>query len=296
MRKIIIHICLCILLCEWNAAVAQSVSESAELNPDQSLTFFASFDDSFEAAFSQGDPNLYIAPGWEEKQKTMERYSGFDQLEIRQNEGRYGDALWVNNTDRPVFFYRGKDNIFYSESNWEGTVSFWLRLSPDEDLAEGYSDPIQLTDSAWNDGALYVDFTTQTPRTFRFAFFAEREIWDPQLRDWEEIPVEERPMVEVVENIFSRDHWVHIAFSFRNFNTGVKNGIVDCYINGKFYDSLSGREQTLRWDIDNAAIWLGYNYTGYFDELALFNRALSAEEIQYIYSLSNGIGSLSPTK
>lgn len=257
-----------------------------------SLTFFASFDNGFEASFSMGDPNFYVAPSWEERQNSRELYAGGNQLKIHQNEGRYGDALWIDNASQPVYFYRGEDNINYAEKNWEGTVSFWLRLSPGEDLAEGYSDPIQLTDSGWNDGALYVDFTTQTPRTFRFAFFAEREIWDPQLRDWEEIPVDERPMIEVKEQVFSREHWVHVAFSFRNFNTGEKNGEVDCYINGEYYDSLSGREQTLRWDMDSAGIWLGYNYTGYIDELALFDKALTSEEIQRIYSLPGGIADL----
>lgn len=273
---------------------AQSSSEEMDLQIKQSLTFFSSFDEGFEAELSAGDPHFYVAPSWEERQTSRELYSGGDHLQIQHGDGRHGDALWIENADRPVYFYQGKENINYSEMNWEGTVSFWLRLSPNEDLTEGYSDPIQLTDSAWNDGALYVDFTTNTPRTFRFAFFAEREIWDPQLRNWEEIPVEKRPMVEVEEQIFSREHWVHVAFSFRNFNTGEKNGEVDCYINGEYYDTLSGREQTLIWNKESSAIWLGYNYTGYFDELALFDRALSSEEIQYLYSLSGGIKSFFP--
>lgn len=276
------------------ATSAQSTNDQEELNLKNSLTFFSSFDEGFEAEFSAGDPNFYIAPNWEKRQTSRELYAGGDHLQIMQDEGRHGGALWIENADQPVYFYRGEENINYSERNWEGTVSFWLRLLPDEDLEKGYSDPIQLTDSAWNDGALYVDFTTKSPRTFRFAFFAEREIWDPQLRDWEEIPVEERPMVEVEEQIFSREEWVYVAFSFRNFNSGAKNGEVDCYINGEYYDTLSGKEQTLSWDVESAAIWLGYNYTGYFDELALFDRALDSKEIHYIYSLDGGIGDLLP--
>jgi len=274
------------------AICAQSSSEEMDLQIKQSLTFFSSFDEGFEAELSAGDPHFYVAPSWEGRQTNRELYTGSDHLQIQHGAGRHGDALWIENADRPVYFYQGKENINYSERNWEGTVSFWLRLSPDEDLTEGYSDPIQLTDSAWNDGALFVDFTTKTPRTFRFAVFAEREIWDPQLRSWEEIPVEERPMVELEEQIFSRDQWVHVAFSFQNLNTGEMNGEVDCYINGEYFDTLSDKELTLNWDIDSAAIWLGYNYTGYFDELALFDRALSAGEIQYLYSLSNGLGTL----
>lgn len=256
------------------------------------LTFFASFDDGVTADYSAGDSTLYVAPRWEGRSGTMKPYTNEKHLRTHEGEGLVGDALWIENTEQPVYFYRGEHNINYSENDWEGTVSFWLRLSPDEDLADGYSDPIQLTDSAWNDGALYVDFTYQIPRVFRFAFFAEREVWDPKLRDWEDIPVEERPMVEVKEPFFSRDRWTHVAFAFRNFNTGEENGTVDCFINGEFYGSLTGREQTLNWNTENAAIWLGYNYTGYFDELSIYNKALSAEQIQMIYSLENGVGEL----
>lgn len=258
----------------------------------EALTFYASFDRGFAADFAAGDSSLYVAPAWEDRENTRAPYSAADQLQIHKEEGVVGGALWIKNGDRPVYFYRGEDNIHYSFNDWEGTVSFWLRLSPDEDLAEGYSDPIQLTDSAWNDGALYVDFTYEVPRIFRFAFFAERDVWDPKLRDWEEIPEEERPMVEVDEPVFSRGKWTYIAFSFRNFNTGEANGTVDCYINGEFYGQLADREQTLKWEPEKTAIWLGYNYTGYMDELSIYNKALSAEQIRRIYLLENGVTEL----
>jgi hypothetical protein len=37
---------------------------------------------------------------------------------------------------------------------------------------------------------------------------------------------------------------------------------------------------------------IGLNYIGLMDELALFNRALSAQEVNMLYQLPEGIGSL----
>jgi hypothetical protein len=269
-----------------------SGSDNTDIILTESLTFFTSFDHGFSADFSKGDSNLYIAPSWSRRAEAEPFDSQFSHFLISEAEGRFGNALYIDNSYSPVYFYKGKDNLYYSGSNWEGTLSFWLRLSPDQDLPDGYSDPIQITTRTWNDGALFVDFTDVSPRIFRFAFFADRDVWDPGLREWDDVAVAERPMVEVTERVFTHDEWVHIAFVFSNFNTGRNDGNVSCYINGEFYGSLSGREQTITWDPDEIAIWIGYNYRGYFDELAIFNRVLTPEEIAYIYSLEQGIHQL----
>jgi vacuolar-type H+-ATPase subunit B/Vma2 len=44
--------------------------------------------------------------------------------------------------------------------------------------------------------------------------------------------------------------------------------------------------------IPGKRLWPGYNYTGYFDEISIYNKALSTEQIQTIYSLENGVGEL----
>lgn len=40
------------------------------------------------------------------------------------------------------------------------------------------------------------------------------------------------------------------------------------------------------------AIWLGYNFRGYFDELAIYNRDLNSEEIKFIFELDGGLNSI----
>ena len=249
----------------------------------QALTFYASFNNGFNADFAEGDPILYSAPDWSQRASESKAVEEPDNLRLEPGRGVVGHALYINNSDQPVYFFKGEKNIEYETEDWNGAVSFWLRISPDEDLAEGYSDPLLLTDSAWDDGALYVDFTYEVPRSFRFAFFAEQEIWNPGDRDWEEISIDERPMIEIKNHPFNRQEWVHVAFTFRNFNTGEANGEAIGYLNGEYVGKLESIEQTIRWMPVLSAIWLGYNYIGYMDELAIFNRALSADEIRFIY-------------
>ncbi len=260
----------------------------------ESITFFTSFDQGFDADYAEGDVNLYMAASWSDRNNRSTFNGQSDHLTIAENEGRYRHALRIENGYTPVYFYHGHHNMPYQDDHWSGSVSFWLKLDPNEDLAEGYSDPVQITTRNWNDGALYVDFTNEDPRRFRCAFFPDREVWDPQKRDWEDVPADEWPMVVASGLPFSRDEWTFIAFSFRNFNTGKQDAVVDCYINGEYIGSLTNIEQTITWNPEEIAIWLGYNYRGLFDELTIFNRNLSDEEIRYIYNLDTGISSILP--
>jgi hypothetical protein len=250
-----------------------------------SLTFYASFDNGFGADLASGDPCFYTAPSWTDRSRPRVVDSGNEHFTIHENRGRHANALWIDNSWTPVYFFKAAGNIAYREEDWSGTVSFWLKLSPKDDLPEGFSDPIQLTDKSWNDGALFVDFTDDDDRIFRFAFFPDREVWDPEKRNWEDVPREERPMIEVTEPVFHHDEWTHLAFTFQNFNSGKPDAVINTYINGSNYAGLTGMEQTVTWNPEQAAIWLGYNYRGYFDELAIFDRALTEAEVQELFSL-----------
>ncbi len=290
MSQTISHICTAavLVLCSFLIAGCNGEVRQAE-NLRESLTFFASYEESFSADFSLGDPNLYLTPSWNDRTENFEIFTDQeDFFQIHQGEGRYGNALWVDNSNRPVLFYRGEGNMAYSTRNWNGTVSFWMRVSP-EDIPEGHSDPVQITASSWNDGAFFVDFTRVDPRSFRFASFADRSVWDPDERDWDEVPEEERLWFYVEKPPFHRDEWSHIAIVFRDYNTHQANGRMNGYINGKKTGTLDGPEQTFTWDLNELGIWVDYNFHGYLDELAIFDRDLSDEEIYQLYSLENGI-------
>ena len=100
-------------------------------------------------------------------------------------------------------------------------------------------------------------------------------------------------MITIDQPPFGRDHWTHVVMTFVNFNTGSKDGIVTGYLNGQRVGSLTGRQQTLTWDPEQALVRLGMQYVGDFDDLAFFSRALTAAEVKALYELDGGVANLS---
>ncbi len=244
------------------------------------LTFHAPFDGKLDASFALGDPRLYSAESRKDAARAVVGAPA-DAIRLAPGEGRHGDAVRITLKSSPFVFFKGERNIAYRPSDWSGTVSVWMRLDPDRDLAPGFSDPLIITPRAWNDAAMFVDFTRDdVPRRFRFAGFADRDVWDPGRREWEAVPVSERPMVEITGPRFSGDRWTHIAWTWSNFNTQGNDGTLACYIDGQPVGTLAGRRQTYTWDAREVTIALGVEFRGLMDELAIFDRELAPAEIQ----------------
>ena len=100
-------------------------------------------------------------------------------VEIARGKGRHGDALWFRKKSSSAVFFRAAENMPYRKSDWSGTISFWLSLDPDKDLEPGYTDPLQITERAWNDAAIWVDFSDKDPRHLRLGAFADLKVWNP---------------------------------------------------------------------------------------------------------------------
>lgn len=258
----------------------------------RALTFHASFDGGTSAAFALGDPALYSAAD-RKSAATATAGAPPDAVAVAVGAGRYGDALRVRVGATPFVFYKGARNIAWRPKDWSGTVAIWMSLDPDADLAPGYSDPLIITPRAWNDAALFVDFTRDdVPRHVRFAAFADRAVWDPKLRDWEAVAVAERPMVELTGKRFRRGAWTHVAWSWRGFNTGGTAGVLTCYLDGEKVGVLEGRPQIYTWDPLEVSIALGVQYIGLMDDLAIFDRALDAAEIKALFNAPRGVAGL----
>ena len=257
------------------------------------LTFHAGFDGTFDAGFSKGDKKLYTSSSM--KRTDSKSGNGRDDLTFIA-KGKYGKAIRFGDKAKNVVFYKVKDNFEFREENWSGTVSFWLRLDTQKDLKPGYADPIQITQKAWNDSSFFIDFTKDdNPRHVRLGTFSDLKFWNPDKIKWDKIPVEKRPLVTVKKPPFSRSEWTHLAFTFTDFNTEGKTGKASFYLNGKLAGTTI-QPQQFKWNIDKAAIMLGLSYIGDFDDLAIFNRALSAEEIQKLFRLPSGVGTIYSTR
>jgi hypothetical protein len=258
----------------------------------ESLTFHASFDNGSDADFAKGDGTIYTMVMTRPDQVYEPGLPG----EVVEDEGgRFGNCLFFNTPEEikgTRTFFKLKDNLPYLEKDWSGTISFWIRVTPDEDLLPGYTDPIQLTPRSALDGCLWVDFSLDEHRQFRMGAFPDKQYWNPQNKPNKNIPDNERPLIPVVDPPFTRDHWSHLVMTFEGFNNQDKQGVAKLYIDGKLHDSLTGWEQIYNWDIEAAQIRLGVNFVGALDELSCFSRALNAKEVSVLYNLENGVPSL----
>lgn len=277
-------------------ASACSSARKGEPSPDplrKALTFHASFDHGPNADFSAGDPTLYWAPNMDQPRIGSPGLPTNGYVSIVRGEGRFGDALRFHRQVPDMIFFRALRNFPYEQKDWSGTVSLWLRLTPDEDLAPGYTDPIQITDKAWNNSAFFVEFTQdEKPRHFRLGAYPDYKVWNPTDQKWEEMPFSAKPLAAVTVPPFRRDRWTHVTFTFANFNTGRKDGVARLYLDGQLTAAIHEREQTFTWDPAKATVMLGLSYIGLFDELSIFKRALTPDEVRQLHRLPGGVRSL----
>jgi hypothetical protein len=244
-----------------------------------SLSFHASFDKGLDADFARGDPKIYSAPDYKQQSSAKAGLGDVDAV-IEKGAGvRGGDALRFRSKNVRALFFRGDRHAALAG----GTLSFWLRLDPQKDLTPGYTDPIQLTDKAYNDSAVWVDFTKDdVPRHFRLGVFGSLKVWNPA-----DIPPDKNPdflkrLVVVDQPPFGRERWTHVLVTWTGLNAGAA-GSASLFLNGKLISSATGIREPFEWDPSLLAIRLGVNYTGLMDEVAVFDRALSARDVAALH-------------
>ncbi|GMN05176.1 hypothetical protein MTsPCn5_05640 [Croceitalea sp. MTPC5] len=273
----------------------KSAEEITSENPaatilKEALTFYASFDDSIDADFALGDAHLYTVPNRRERDSARQ---GLHKTDIRREagKGRYGSGLVFTARSRGTIYYASEKNVAYNTENWSGAISFWLSLDPETDLEPGYCDPIQITDSGYNDAAIWVDFTKENPRDFRLGVIGDREVWNPNPKGPDnENPIFINRLTGVKNPPFGSDAWTHILINFSNLNT--ENGQASLYINGEHRGSRNTIGTPFTWNPEQSNIYLGLGYIGLMDELSIFNRKLTDTEINTLYHLKNGVHDL----
>jgi hypothetical protein len=266
------------------------VDVSAQQALATALTFHASFDNGADADFGLGDKRVYTAPTYKNLDAAQAGLHNPD-VSIVPGKGRYGSALEFKAKNTAAIFYPAEKNVDYRQGGWNGTVSFWLNLNPDEDLT-GFADPIQLTDKDYNDAALWVDFTgNDKPRHARLGAFGDLKAWNPDNVRGQTNPLFLRHIVAVTTPPFARGTWTHVVFTFAGLN-GPQPGSARFFLNGKLQGSTEPIPEPFTWDLSRAKIRLGVNYAGLFDDLSVFNRALSESEVQTIYGLKAGVSTL----
>jgi len=253
----------------------------------QAITFYASFDAGTNADFGNGEKTIYTATSYTELE-TSESGNQNESVKL-SNKGKYGAALAFAEKAEQVLFYLAENNVAYDSDGFAGTISLWLSLDPENDLEPGFCDPIQITDVGYNDAALWVDFSDKNPRLFRMGVFGDLAIWNPDNINPAENPAFNDRLLVAQDRPFGSGIWTHIVVAYENINK--ESGRASFYINGKFQGERTISEP-FTWNASEAKIFLGLNYIGLMDEVAIFSKMLNAEEIDLIYNAKKKLGDL----
>ena len=90
-------------------------------------------------------------------------------------------------------------------------------------------------------------------------------------------------MVRVPKVGFKVGAWHHIVLSWSNFDTGKKDALATLYVDGKKIGDVKDRAIAMDWDIEKAGVYTAVGYCGLLDEMALFNRALTMDEVAALH-------------
>ena len=249
----------------------------------KAVTFYASFDETVKADVGGGQLTLDTRSNHATEKGQFVIEKGIDQkvFTIAKTKGISGGALEAADVlprnGRIVFPAKG--NIAFKKDGWSGSVSMWCKTDPDKLLKTKFCDPIQITEKGANNGGLWFDFNDAKPRDLRHGAFPF--IPDGQKGIGEDDP--KSPMVRVPGVGWKADDWHHVALTFKNLDTGKADAVTALYIDGKLIGEVKDRAIAMGWDIEKAGIYLSINYIGLIDELALFNKALSAEEVSLLH-------------
>ena len=234
---------------------------------DKDVVFHATFNHSLNAEKSPADPRLHSAADYKSTAQP-----GLDGTSVVWEKG----ALhFTKKNDRAVFFPAK------GISSRQGTLSFFLQLDPNQDLAPGFADPLQLTDLAYNDMAIWVDFTKDDrPRHFRLGVFGSLKAWNPNNLPPDTNPAFNQRLVIVKQPPFVRGQWTHVVVTYVGLGTG--GGEAKLYLDGNLQGTSSRVKEPFAWDPAKVALRLGVGYVGWMDEVAIYGRPLTAAEIQAI--------------
>jgi hypothetical protein len=239
---------------------------AAAADPNQDRVFHASFNKSIDADKSPGDGKLYSAPDYKQQAAAKPGLAG---TSVVWEKG----ALRFTKKNTPAVFFKAQ-----GISSREGTISFFLQLDPEVDLEPGFVDPIQVTDKAYNDSCLWVDFTKDDkPRHFRLGVFGNLKSWNPKDTPPDKNPDFNSRLVIVKQPPFARGRWTHVAITYSGLGGG--SGEAKLYLDGRLQGASSPIKEAFEWDPAKAAIRLGVNYSGLMDEVAIYRRPLTPAEI-----------------
>ena len=280
-----------IAVMQWHSGVF--AQDDSFTSIAKALSFHASFDSGPDADFARGDRAIWQAATMNKREEATRGLPPGGEVKLDPKAGRFGGAIRFGKSKGPMVFFKAENNFTMPSPNWSGTVSFWLKTDFATELVDGFCDPVQITSKQWDDASMFVEFEKRAAGIpFRLGVYADKTVWNPKGRNFADIPPVERPLATVEKPPFASGNWTHVAFSFEKFNTGKPDGTASLYLDGQKVGEITARTQTFTWDPTRASVMLGLNYVGMMDDLALFDRALSHQEVSHLFGLKRGVGEL----
>ena len=248
------------------------------------VSLYASFDEEVKADAGGGVLTLSTRSNHEtEKGKFVveKGYSG-KAFRIAKGKGIAGGALeCVDVLPRNGrIFFPVKGNLAFDKAGWGGGVSVWMKTDPDKLLKTKFCDPIQITHKGSGDGGLWFDFNDDKPRSMRMGAFPAVPAGAKGMEESDP----KAPMVWVRKPGFASSDWHHVVLTWRNLDTGKADAVVTLYIDGKPIGAVKDRPLAMQWDVDRAGVYVAINFIGLLDELALYKRELTADEVKLLHA------------
>ena len=89
---------------------------------------------------------------------------------------------------------------------------------------------------------------------------------------------------------FASGKWTHVFINFNGLNTN--NGTASLYLDGKLAGTRSEIVDPFTWEYEKSNILLGLGYIGLMDEVSIYNRPLTDEEIATLFQQKNHVKEL----
>jgi hypothetical protein len=264
-------------------AVASVRADETDDSLKKAVTFYVSFDTDLRADFGKGGLKVSTRYTVDAKRNRYERKPGFPRkaFRIAKDRGISGGALEATDVlpRSGRISFPAKGNVAYRKTGWSGAASLWINTNPNTMLKTKYCDPLQITERGATNGGIWCDFTPDKPRDFRLGAFPAVKAGAKPLPS----SGPKAPVVRVKGVGFRSGDWHHVVLSWKNLDTGKPNAEASLYIDGKLIGVVKDREIGMKWDVDKAGVYVAVNYIGLLDELALFHRALTAEEVRRLH-------------
>ncbi len=259
----------------------------------KAATFYASFDDEVRGDAGGGEltPSTRFNHATQAGQFVFEKGIDRKVFRIAKAAGVAGGALEATDVlpRNGRIYFPAKGNVGYRAGGWSGAVSFWLNTDPNKLLKTKFCDPIQITHKGAGNGGLWLDFNDAKPRDLRHgAFPAVPPRGKP-------IPEDDpnAPLVRVKAIDWEAGAWHHVVLSWQNFDSGKPDAVSTLYLDGKRIGQIKDRALAMDWDLDKTGVYVAVGYIGLLDELAVFGRNLTDDDVR---TLHGGPALLAPLK